>query len=99
MSGQGRASFASLGMHAGTEARVRCSTYPDQGPILGLDLGPVSLTLSIAGREVPGWGVEFARELARQVQQFAEECERIHTAQQSELSGEAQGAGAKDAAA
>lgn len=81
----GRESFASLGLHAGSDARARCSTYPDQNPILALDLGPVTFNLSVAGRdEMPGWGVEFARDLARQVQRFAAECERRHAVQQAQ---------------
>jgi hypothetical protein len=78
----GQASITALGLIAGSDAHVRCSTYPDQGPILSVSAGPVSLDLSVLGRdEIPVWGVAFARELARQAQRFAAECERIHATQ------------------
>jgi len=78
----GRRSFTSLCVGAGEDAEVRCITCPGEGPILSLDAGPVSVSLSVAGRtQMCSWGAEFARTLAREAQRFAEECERMHAAQ------------------
>jgi hypothetical protein len=78
-------SYTSMGVHPGEDAQVRCIAYPEHGPILSLGLGPMSLSLSIAGQEnMPEWGVTFGQALAREAQRFAAECERVHTAQQAQ---------------
>jgi hypothetical protein len=82
----GRESYTSMGVYFGEDAHVRCSTYPDHGPILSLVAGPASLSLSIAGQaDMPRWGVEFARALVREAQRFAAECERVGAAQQAQV--------------
>ena len=93
-----RDSYTSLGVYAGSDATVRCSTYPHEGPILAVDTRRVSVNLAVAGRkDTPAWAVQFARQLAEQAQVFAAECERLHAAQHG--GGNGQGADAKDAAA
>lgn len=74
-------SFGRLGVHAGTDASVRCSTYPDKAPVLDVDAGPLSVALCIEGRAVTAQAVQFARALAAQAQTFAAEVERLHAAQ------------------
>lgn len=85
----GRGSYTSLGVYAGSDAVVRCSTYPHEGPILAVDAGRVSVNLAVAGRkDMPAWAVQFARQLAEQTQVFAAECERLHAAQAGQDSQE-----------
>jgi len=89
-------SFGTASMHAGTDWAVRCSTYPDQLPILSIDAGNFGVTITVAGRSEPGpGGAAFARELAAQAARFAAECERIHAAS----SGSAPDSTARDQAA
>jgi len=79
VSGEGRRSFGSASVHAGADAVVRCSAYPHEAPILTVDAGGCTVTVTIAGRGVlDERGVAFARDLAAQAAKFAAECERLH---------------------
>ena len=78
----GGGSFGTASLHIGTDWHVRCSTYPDTTPILGIDAGNAAVSVSIAARErITADAVAFARELARQAARFAADCERLHAAQ------------------
>lgn len=80
MSGAGR-SFGNARLHVGTDGSAHCWTYDGAVPILTVDAGPSSVTLTLADRPVPGeQGVAFARELAAAAAVFAAECERLHAA-------------------
>jgi hypothetical protein len=71
-------SFADLGVYVGSDWRLICHKYADSTPILSVDGGPVTVLISIEGREATDAGVEFARELAKQAAVFAAEVERLH---------------------
>lgn len=88
-----REGFGSLGIHAGEGTGVRCSTYQDTAPILSLDAGRLSVSISIAGRAVPAQAVAFARELAAEAARFAAECERLQGARQSPAPASVEGPG------
>ena len=78
-------SFGSAGLHIGSDWAVRCSTYPDTTPILSVDAGRTTVSVSIAPTKgMTAQGVAFARELARQAARFAADCERLHAAQQNQ---------------
>jgi hypothetical protein len=87
MSGE-RLSFGSVGLYVGPDWAVRCSTYPDQAPILGVDGGRMTVTISADRRWVSADAVQFARELASQAARFAAECERLHAAQHTQETGQ-----------
>jgi hypothetical protein len=74
-------SFSHLSVHLGTDWRVDCHTYDDHTPILTVDAGNVAVSFSIAGRCADDAAVSFARALARDVQAFAADIERMHAAQ------------------
>jgi hypothetical protein len=74
-------SFSHLSYHAGADWRVRCSTYAGTTPILSLDGGPSALAITTRGKVADQAAVDFARELVRAAQRFADEMERMHTAQ------------------
>ena len=76
-------SFSHLGVHVGPGSSVRCSTYPDQSPILTIDAVSTAASLSIEGDRIGREAVEFARELAREAERFASEVERLHTGQRA----------------
>jgi hypothetical protein len=81
----GRESFSSVSVRAGEGARVCCHRYPSEAPILSLDAGEASLSITVGGRnEVTAWAVEFARQIVREAERFAAECERMHAAQQAQ---------------
>jgi hypothetical protein len=82
-----REAFGSVSFHAGEDTDVRCHTYEDATPILSLDSGRLSVSISIAGRAVPTEAVAFARELAAGAARFAAECERLHDAPQPQPPG------------
>jgi hypothetical protein len=67
--------------HVGTDWLVRCNTYDDRTPILSFDAGPAAVTITTKGTDASLAAVEFARALAREVQRFADEIERMHAAQ------------------
>ena len=74
-------SFSHLSYHAGNDWRVRCSTYADTTPILSVDGGPSTVSISTRGRTADDSAVEFARALVREAQRFADEMERMQAAQ------------------
>jgi hypothetical protein len=80
MSGDSRSIF-SFGLYASTDTWVTCHHYADQTPILAIDAGASSLTISVKGHDASDSALTFARELARHAQEFAAEVERIHAAQ------------------
>ena len=80
MTGEG-GSFSHLSYHAGADWRVRCNTYPETTPILSVDGGPSTVSISTRGRTADDSAVEFARALVREAQRFADEMERMHAAQ------------------
>ena len=71
-------SFSFLNYHIGNDWRVRCSTYADTTPILSVDGGPSTLSISTRGRNADASAVEFARALVHEAQKFADEMERMH---------------------
>jgi hypothetical protein len=81
VSGEGR-SYISLGVYVGADWRVDCHAYRDSTPILSIRAGAAALAVSPMGREVSEAAVGFARELARQAEQFAAETERVHALQE-----------------
>ena len=74
-------SFSHLSYHVGADWHVRCSTYAGTTPILSVDGGPSALAITTRGRKADQAAVEFARELVREAQRFADEMERMHAAQ------------------
>jgi hypothetical protein len=74
-------SFSHLSYHAGNDWRVRCSTYADTTPILSVDGGPSALSITTRGKVADQAAVDFARELVRAAQRFADEMERMQAAQ------------------
>jgi hypothetical protein len=50
-------------------------------PILSVDGGPSALAITTRGRKADQAAVEFARELVREAQKFADGMERMHAAQ------------------
>jgi hypothetical protein len=74
-------SFSHLSYHAGNDWHVRCSTYADTTPILSVDGGPSALSITTRGKVADQAAVDFARELVRAAHRFADEMERMHTAQ------------------
>ncbi len=74
-------SFSHLSYHVGDDWRVRCSTYDDTTPILAVDAGPSTLSITTRGKTAGKTAVEFARALADQARKFADEMERMHAAQ------------------
>ena len=74
-------SYSHLGIQVGGDWRVYCHTYDDHTPILTVDAGNVAVSFSIAGRCADDAAVSFARALARDVQAFAADIERMHAAQ------------------
>ena len=74
-------SFSHLSYHVGGDWQVRCSTYAETTPILSVEGGPSTLSISTRGRTADNNAVEFARALAREARRFADEMERKHAAQ------------------
>lgn len=77
MSGEGK-SITSLGVYASADTWVTCHRYPEQTPILVIDAGTTSLSISVKGRDASESAVEFARSLALHAQEFAADVERLH---------------------
>ena len=74
--------FGCMTLHAGPDAWVRCGTYTNgQLPNLSVRGGGLTMILYLAGEVMDAGQVQFARDLLTQVQQFAAECERLHTVQ------------------
>ena len=86
-------SFSHLSYHVGADWHVRCNTYADTTPILSVDGGPSTLSISTRGRNADASAVEFARALVREAQKFAEEMERMHAAQLADAEGTDKAAG------
>jgi hypothetical protein len=80
-------SFSHASFYVGTDWLVRCSTYDDTTPILSVDAGPSVVTITNKGKVAGPAAVEFARALAREAQRFADEVERMHTAQLADADG------------
>jgi hypothetical protein len=76
-------SFSHLSLQIGSGFMGRCSTYPDTTPILSIDAGDGSFSITPRGKDVTDDALAFARDLLRQVQAFAIEVERMHTARDS----------------
>jgi hypothetical protein len=94
----GGESFGLVNLHAGHRTHVDCYTYPQTTPILTVQAGRLSVSISIADRTViPAHAVTFARELASQAAAFAAECERLHAAQQPQAPAEADAPGEDEA--
>jgi hypothetical protein len=74
-------SFSHVSYHVGGDWVVRCRTYPDTTPILSLDAGSSAISVTTKGKVADQAAVEFARALAREACNFADEMERMHAAQ------------------
>src|ERR1017187_6004445 len=84
-------SFGSTGLYVGTDWQGRCSTYPHSTPILSIDAGRTTLSVSITPMKRMGEeAVAFAREFARQATLFAADCERLHAEQHGQAHDEGQ---------
>jgi hypothetical protein len=77
MSSEG-GSFSHISFHVGADWRAVCHTYDTRAPILSVDAGRCSVSISIKDNSADKSAVEFARALVRQAQAFAAEVERIH---------------------
>jgi hypothetical protein len=74
-------SFSSIGYYIDADDWwVTCHHYDGQTPILVIDAGPNSLSISIKGRDATESAVKFARALLSNVQAFADDIERHHAA-------------------
>ena len=84
MSGGQDRSGTTVSTQVGDDGRVICHTYQRTTPILVLDAGAASVSVSIkGGREaMPAPAVAFARDLAACAQRFPDECERLHALHQ-----------------
>jgi hypothetical protein len=71
-------SFSHLSLHLGSDFMVRCSAYDDQTPILTIDAGNASVSITPSGTDANDNALKFGRELARKAQEFAAEIERMH---------------------
>ncbi|GGQ25158.1 hypothetical protein [Streptosporangium pseudovulgare] len=73
--------IAAITLNAGSGAQVTHHLYPSRTPVLALDFGALSvLVTTSAGDRVTASDVEFARQLAREADQFARAVERsFHT--------------------
>jgi hypothetical protein len=86
-------SFSHLSYHVGGDWQVRCSTYAETTPILSVEGGPSTLSISTRGRTADESAVQFARALAREARRFADEMERKHAAQLADAEGTNKAAG------
>ena len=82
MSGGG-GSHSRLGLSIGSDGWVTCHHYQGKTPILVIDAGDSSVSISPASRDASEAAVKFARVLARKAQEFADDIERLHAAQPS----------------
>ncbi|SDK04294.1 hypothetical protein [Nonomuraea jiangxiensis] len=75
-------SIASVSFHLGSDVRMRCLAYPQDGPILSLSICGADVNISPAGRDqITQEVLTTVREFAAEVQRFLAECERIHALQ------------------
>jgi hypothetical protein len=77
----GGESYTHIGYQVGADWRVTCNTYTDTTPILSVDAGHGSVSITARGETATAAGMEFARALAREARRFADEMERIYAAQ------------------
>ena len=92
-------SFGSAGLYVGTDWQVRWSTYPASTPILTIDAGLTTMSVSITPmKQISDEAVAFAREFARQAALFAAECDRLHAAELERLAAASEDAGGPAAA-
>ena len=91
-------SFSHLSYHVGGDWQVRCSTYAETTPILSVEGGPSTLSISTKGRNADESAVQFARTLAREARRFAYEMERKHAAQLADDNSTTAKAAGSDAA-
>lgn len=72
-------SFFSLGFHLGSDVDLRCSTYPDHGPILSIEVDGGWINLSARNpADLTDRDLANAQALAEHVQIYLAECERVH---------------------
>ena len=74
-------STAHIGVHIGGDWWLHLSTYADHSPILDIDAGSTSVSLSFDGQQLTASAVKFAGELAEKAARFATEVERMHACQ------------------
>jgi hypothetical protein len=74
----GKGSHSGFGLYVGADGWVTCHHYDGKTPILVIDAGDCSVSISPATREASEAAVEFARALARNAQEFADDIERLH---------------------
>jgi hypothetical protein len=74
-------SFSRSSFFIAGDWRVSCLTYSDTPPIFDLDIEGSSLGIHLRGRTADKAAVEFARALADETRKYADEMERIYTAQ------------------
>jgi hypothetical protein len=74
-------SYSNVGFQVGTDWRVTCHTYADTTPILSMDAGRSAVSITTRSKRTSTAAVEFARALAHEAQRFADEMERMLTAQ------------------
>ena len=86
-------SFSHLSYHVGADWHVRCSSYAGTTPILSVDGGPSALAITTRGKVADQAAVEFARELVRAAQRFADEMARMHAAQLADADASDKAAG------
>jgi hypothetical protein len=73
-------SFAHVIAHLGTDTRLSLSTFPDRAPILAVEVGSVTLSLSKrgVGEVVTADDLQVARDLHRSAGAYVAELERLH---------------------
>ena len=91
-------SFTRVGFQVSSDWRVYCHTYDDTTPILDIDAGSSSVAFSVRGRVADQAAVEFARALLHSAQRFADEMERMYTAQLADTESNTDKAAGSDAA-
>jgi hypothetical protein len=87
-------SFSSTGLYVGADGWVTCHHYGDKTPILVIDAGGASVSISVKGREACDAAVEFARALAGKAQEFAADIERMRASQHPDADNANAGSGA-----
>jgi hypothetical protein len=82
MSSEKPATFGSVSVQAGDDARVSCIVCPAAAPILSVCAPDMRVDIwAAAGERMTAEAVAFAAELAREAARFAAECQRLHAAQ------------------
>jgi hypothetical protein len=72
-------SFGCMSVHLGTDTRIICHTYSDNGPILSVNAGDVDLTVHVARHQaVDETDVANAKALFDAIATYLAECERIY---------------------